>query len=112
MKRSDRDALKRALVLARTLDAQIARIVDTNLKTLPWQEAAEHAAYLCQMRLLKLRPWQTPPMMSHEEVDPQGRYGGTIEEVGLRRRMISHGLSLNDPDPMRALSEGRGEGGC
>jgi hypothetical protein len=104
MTRKDKDALRRALVVARTLDAQTARAVAASLKTSTWQEAAEYAAYHCQMRALKLRPWQTPPMLSHDEVDPEGRYGGTEQEVGLRRRMRALDLSLYEPGPLEAIA--------
>ena len=58
MTRKDKDALRRALVAARALDAQTAQAVETNLKTSTWQEAAEYAAYHCQMKVLRLRPWR------------------------------------------------------
>ena len=103
MTRKDKDALRRALVAARALDAQTAQAVETNLKTSTWQEAAEYAAYHCQMRVLKLRPWQTPPMISHDEIDPEGRYGGTEQEVGLRQKMLALGVSIFEPDPLAAI---------
>jgi hypothetical protein len=101
MTRRDRDALKRALAMARAMDPEIAQAVDTSLKSRTWQAAAEYAAYQCQMRSLKLRPWQAPPMRSNGEVD--GGYGGTEQQVGLRRRMIALGLSVYEPDPLAAL---------
>ena len=104
MTRKDKDALRRALVAARALDAQTAQAVDTMLKSRTWQEAAESAAYHCQMKVLRLRPWMTPPMLSHDEVDPEGRYGGTAEEVGLRRRMLALDLSLFEPNPLEAIA--------
>ena len=109
MTRKDKDALRRALVAARALDAQTAQAVETNLKTSTWQEAAEYAAYHCQMRVLKLRPWQTPPMISHDEIDPEGRYGGTEQEVGLRRKMLALGVSIFEPDPLAAIAQAEAE---
>ena len=105
MTRKDRDALKRAIAMARAMDGETAQRVDLNLKYSPWQEAAEHAAYQCQMRTLKLRPWQCPPMDSDDEISPKGMYGGTPQEVGLRRRMIVLGLSVFEPDPLSAIAE-------
>jgi hypothetical protein len=109
MTRKDKDALRRALVAARALDAQTAQAVETNLKTSTWQEAAEYAAYHCQMRVLKLRPWQTPPMISHDEIDPEGRYGGTEQEVGLRRKMLALRVSIFEPDPLAAIERAEAE---
>jgi hypothetical protein len=101
--------LRRALVAARALDVQTAQAVETNLKTSTWQRAAEYAAYHCQMRVLKLRPWQTPPMISHDEIDPEGRYGGTEQEVGLRRKMLALGVSIFEPDPLAAIERAEAE---
>ena len=109
MTRKDKDALRRALVAARALDAQTAQAVDTMLKSRTWQEAAEYAAYHCQMRVLKLRPWQTPPMISHDEIDPEGRYGGTEQEVGLRQKMLALGVSIFEPDPLAAIERAEAE---
>ena len=65
MTRKDKDALKRALVMVETVDAEIAQRIKAHST---WQEAAERAAFFCQMRLLHLRPWMTPPMLSHDEI--------------------------------------------
>ena len=102
MTRKDKDALKRALVMVETVDAEIAQRIKAHST---WQEAAERAAFFCQMRLLHLRPWMTPPMLSHDQIDPQGGYGGTEQEVGLRRKMLALGLSLYEPNPLAAIAE-------
>ena len=113
MTRKDKDALRRALVAARALDAQTAQAVETNLKTSTWQEAAEYAAYHCQMKVLRLRPWMTPPTLSDDEVDPEGplrRHGA--EEVGLRQAHAGARASSSfEPDPLAAIAAGGGEGG-
>ena len=113
MTRKDKDALRRALVAAGALDAQTAQAVETNLKTSTWQEAAEYAAYHCQMKVLRLRPWMTPPTLSHDEVDPEGRTaalsrGSRFASGAARARP----WSLFEPNPLEAIAAGGGEGGC
>ena len=115
MTRKDKDALRRALVAARALDAQTAQAVDTMLKSRTWQEAAEYAAYHCQMKVLRLRPWMTPPMLWHDEVDPEGRYGGhgaggglASEDAGARNLDLRAGPACSDRARRGRSSSARG----
>ena len=103
MTRRDKDALQRALVAVRTLDPIIVDAVESMLKSRTWQEAAEYAAFHCQVNSLRLRPWQAPPCRSDDEVDPAGMCGGKPEEVALRQRMLALGLSVYEPDPLAAI---------
>ena len=65
--------------------------------------------YHCQMRSLRLRPWQCPPCDANGEVDPAegDGYGNRPDEVGLRQRLTRAGLSVFEPDPMAAISANR-----
>ncbi len=57
----DREALQRALAMARAESEQERAHIDRVLAEEGWREAAETAAYHLQDRALKLRPWQPPP---------------------------------------------------
>ena len=70
MTRRDRDALTRAIEMANTLDPAIVQAVEAMLKSRTWEEGGEYAAYHCQMRSLRLRPWQCPPCDANGEVIP------------------------------------------
>jgi len=81
-------------------------------KTRPWLETARFASYHQQCRLLRLEPWQCPPMSLYPD-DPEylavrGPIGGlhvTREGVRLLRRLLAAGLSRYEPDPVGALRE-------
>jgi hypothetical protein len=111
MTRTDKDALRRAIEMAKTLDPAIVQAVEAMLKSRTWQEAAEYACYHCQVKSLRLRPWQAPPLRSDDVVDPAtaGMYGGKPEEVALRQRMIALGLSEFEPDPLTAIEHAEAE---
>jgi hypothetical protein len=105
MRRQDKDALRRAIEMAKTtLDPAIVQAVEAMLKT-SWQAAGAYASYHSQMTSLRLRPWQCPPCDRDDVVDPApaGMYGGKPVEVALRRRMIALGLSEFEPDPLGAI---------
>lgn len=58
----DRDALARALELAKTSDEPARREqIERMLKEDGWSETAQFAAYGCQTRASGLKPWQCPP---------------------------------------------------
>ena len=58
MKRVDREALRRAIQLARSHDAGRKQQIDHMLKDRTWEEVGRFAAYCCQRRALRL---QTAP---------------------------------------------------
>jgi hypothetical protein len=95
----DDDALRRALEIARR-DPQCAALFDAKLADgEPWCDVAESAAYHCQIKALRLRPWQEPPAVA-DATDPRER---DPEAQALLRRMLAAGLSRYEPDPMAAL---------
>jgi hypothetical protein len=105
MKRVDRDALKRALAMARAESPEQAQQIDDMLEDRPWQQVAAFAAHCCQCMNLHLRPWQAPPCHSHDEVGGDGDeyYGTRPNEVELRQRLQRAKLSVWEPDPIAAL---------
>jgi hypothetical protein len=73
-----------------------------------WRQAAESASYHCQIRTLKLRPWQPPPSWVR---DIEGSLalgddgiGGWYTATKLAQRLLAVGLSLYEPDPPTALA--------
>jgi hypothetical protein len=79
---------------------------DLRTKVHPWEEIAASAAYGCQLRTLKLRPWQCPPCWANDEIDPTqpDRYGNMPDEVRFLQRMLAAGISRYEPDPLSALA--------
>jgi hypothetical protein len=103
----DRDALTRALVMARQ-DPMRAEQLDRKLANgESWDEVAFFATLCVQASALHLKPWQCPPCDSNNEIDPSEGvlYGNRPDEVALLQRMLAAGLSRYEPDPMKALAE-------
>jgi hypothetical protein len=103
--RVDRDALKRAIGDARAQDPGRDKQISSMLATRPWFEVARFAAYCCQDRALRLRPWQSPPCWMGDDkpaVDNDDTHGD-LRAWQLRRRLIEAGLSPYEPDPIAAL---------
>ena len=104
MNRVDREALRRALRLARAESpGRAARIAD-KLKDEPWEEVAEFAAYCCQIDNLGLKPWMDPPMYAEIRPDP--------DALTLLMKLLGAGLSRYEPDPVAALAQVRGSPPC
>jgi hypothetical protein len=99
----DREALTRALELARSESERERARLDSIEQEKGWHEAATRAVYGLQCRSLGLKPWQAPPMEARDAVNPAGGYGRTRKEVMLRRRLLAAGLSKFEPDPLGAL---------
>jgi hypothetical protein len=99
----DRDALERALEMARTESESERARFDAKLSAEGWYEAARAAVYACQCRTLELKPWQAPPSDAGDVASDPPRYGHRPEEVALRRRMLALGSSVYEPSPLEAL---------
>src|SRR5262249_44179519 len=99
----DCSALERAFAMARAESAKERERFDEMARK-DWQEAARFAAYHCQVRTLRLKPWQAPPMHADDVVSDAPCYGGRPEEVALRQRLLAAGLSVFEPDPIAALA--------
>ena len=100
MTKVDRDALKRAMILAGR-DIERAEQLAAMLRDEPWHDVAAFAAYTVQGDALRLRPWENPPCaIDEDDDDPRDAMGRK-----LLRRMLAAGLSRFEPDPLAALAE-------
>ncbi len=107
MKRVDREALRRAIKLARSHDAGRKQQIDTMLKDRTFEEVAMFAAYCCQRRALQLRPYQSPPCEANvddEDDDGMGAKGGRRAAALLLQRLLDAKLSGWEPSPLEALA--------
>jgi hypothetical protein len=101
MRKIDRAALQKALRMAK---AENGEQIKAKLKTEPWEKVAKFAAYCCQCDALNLKPWQLPPMdMEDDKPRDDSPLAGRVAAWELRRRLIAAGLSVFEPDPIRAL---------
>jgi hypothetical protein len=101
----DRDAFERAIATANERQHREdvlrdgASQIDRMLKDDPWIEVGHFCSYSCQMRSLRLKPWQYPPAwVDLNDHDPEHADG-----VALLRRLLDAGLSQFEPDPVSAL---------
>ena len=99
----DMNALRRAMAIgmASTEHDRAAQLVNM-LKDRPWIEVATFAAYGCQRRALKLKPWNEPPCWGGE--DPPGKAARWLD------RMLAAGISQWEPDPKGALAKAKIKG--
>jgi hypothetical protein len=98
MLRVDQDALRRALEMAKAESPGRKEQLESKLAEEPWEDVASFAAYCCQNRTLKLKPWQTPPCDARRDV-PDDR-----KAYALAERLTAAGLSIFEPDPIAALA--------
>jgi len=101
----DTEALQRALEIVRAESVEDAARLDSLAERKGWFEAASVAAYRCQVRSLKLRPWHCPPMDCGDTIFKNGGYGNTAKEVRLRLKMKALGISIYEPDPIGAITK-------
>ena len=104
LSQADQDALERALQLACRRSPEDAARFEEMLRHKPWREVCESAAYSMQVRNLRLKPWQAPPMSVRTDEIGMG-YGCSASEVKLKRRMVSLGISIFEPDPRGAIEQ-------
>ena len=103
----DGEALERALAcaLAEQQASDVPRRdgktqIESMLRDRPRREVCKFSAYGCQMRALRLRPWQFPPCwVSLDDNDPEH-----ANAVALLRRLLDSNLSQFEPDPLSALA--------
>jgi len=109
LSRADRDALWRALTIARAESDEERAHLDHIEGRSGWQEAAESAVYHLQCRALRLRPWEPPPSWIRDlEADlAAGDDGvsGRYRAARLTQRLLAAGLSRFEPDPLAALAQ-------
>jgi hypothetical protein len=104
MLQKDREALTRALRIAKASEPGRQEQLVSMLRDREWEEVATFAAYVCQCDSLHLRPWQLPPMHADED-RPRDDHptAGKVAAWTLRRRLLKAGLSVFEPDPISSL---------
>src|SRR6516162_1479666 len=93
----DRDALERAIAMARLQSPGRSQQLDDKLADEPWRDVAEFAAYCCQCDALHLKPWQPPPcwvddLVADIQAGPDG-VRGHYQAAKLLQRLLDTGLS-------------------
>jgi hypothetical protein len=96
----DHDALTRCLDVAMRDPLCRTQFADKQ-RANGWEEAAQAAAYHCQIEALNLKPRQEPPCVADED-DPDER---DKQAQALLRRLLAAGLSRYEPNPLKALSK-------
>jgi hypothetical protein len=104
----DKAALELAMQMARREEGRGEQL-DAMLRSEPWEEVAQFAAYCCQTTNLRLRPWEIPPCWVIDPDDPDNTTHTPKENdsrrnaAKLRRQMRKHGISQWHPDPLAAI---------
>jgi hypothetical protein len=93
--RADWAALRLAVAKYRAVSKAQAREFDERAAEQGWLEAAEFADD-CQIRTLRLRPWECPPCFAGPD-DEEART--------LLARMRKARISVWHPDPLQALAD-------
>jgi hypothetical protein len=104
LSQADREALERAFKTAHAESAEYAEHLDAIARARGWDEAAQSAAYHLQVKNLRLKPWQAPPMSVRTDAIGHG-YGCSASEVRLKRHMLRLGISTFEPDPRGAIEQ-------
>jgi hypothetical protein len=104
----DKDAFERAIATLRS-DPELASSIEAMLHSQGEQAAGEFASGLLQVRSLRLRPCEAPPIDSTNVEIPSDRYGCRASEVALLRKMLSLGLSRFECDPLAAIERAERE---
>jgi hypothetical protein len=116
---ADREALTRSLMLARREDVITREQIDTALIEKGYASAAKYGCYCRQDRALQLKPWETPICWirtAEADLDalikslPKGPdQCGYRRAALLLRRLLRHGLSRFEPDPLNAIERAEAE---
>jgi hypothetical protein len=98
----DLEAMRLAIETLRR-DPELSDQIELMLRNQSEQEVGAFAAGFCQVRNLKLKGWECPPVDS-SSAEPADCYGHRANEVALLRRMLRAGVSRFHPDPLAALT--------
>jgi hypothetical protein len=106
MSQCDSDALRRALVAARSR-GEAQKQIDSMLCDRDWETVAEFASYSVQRDALRLKPWQLAPCeVDIGDIDTPGyEHRGAAPAAELLQQLLAAGLSRWEPDPVAALDE-------
>jgi hypothetical protein len=107
----DREAMTRAIENMRQRGGEDARQIERMLREEPREDVGEFAAYACQDRALRLKPWQTPPCWLRTDaavrialLEPPPDLKGRRFAAELVQQLLAAGLSRFEPDPLRSLA--------
>jgi hypothetical protein len=109
---ADVEALARAIDLAQQESRAQRQQIDDMIRERGWERAARFAAYCCQDRALRLKPWMTPPCWLRSDAAVKAAQAAPSPDLGGRRaagqlveRLLAVGLSRYEPDPEAALAK-------
>jgi hypothetical protein len=102
METRDREAIEAAIEVARA-DPELRDQLEHLLSVRPRWVVGLHAAALCQIKSLRLKPWEAAPVDTCDG-PPANCYGHRPAEIELRARMKRAGISVFHPDPLAALA--------
>jgi hypothetical protein len=106
----DREALERAIELARRESRARCDQVDSMLRERDWLDVAKFCAYCCQDTELKLKPWEIVPCWI-DDIDQHVALpdlGQRRRAIRLLRKLLALGLSKFEPTPLAALEHAEG----
>jgi hypothetical protein len=108
---ADVAALTRSIELAQAESAATRQQIDDMIRERGWERAARFAAYCCQDRALRLKPWMSPPCWLRTDAAVKAALAAPAPDLGGRRaagqlveRLLAAGLSRYEPDPEAALA--------
>ena len=93
----DFDAMQRAIAWVRQESPDRAAQIEDKFKREGFEAAGRFAASVAQNKTLQLKPWETPPSNIWGNFCSRG--------IELRDRLLAAGLSVYEPDPIKALAE-------
>jgi hypothetical protein len=93
----DKDALRRAIKMARAESPEHAGQIDRMMaQGQSFEEIGRSCASGCQRHNLRLKPWESPPIYAELHPDQPGA-------TELLNKLLDAGLSRYEPDPIAAL---------
>jgi hypothetical protein len=95
--KDDLDAMARAIDWVRQQCPDHAGQIEHKLRYEGFEAAGEFAADRAQCANLKLKPWETSPCNIWGYDQSRG--------IELRDRLVAAGISIFEPDPIKALAE-------
>ncbi|MFH1342121.1 MAG: hypothetical protein ABIL01_13115 [Pseudomonadota bacterium] len=98
--------MTRSLIACRAESPIRARQIHDMLSTRPWETVAKFASYSAQIESLGLSPWQNPPMYARlpDLEKPFDDPRGERQAAEILKKLLAHGLSRYEPDPLAAIA--------
>jgi hypothetical protein len=111
----DKDALTRAIEIARKDPVPRRRIDEALADGEDWERSRGDCARRCEHDALNLMPWQLAPLYYTNHLESALREtSGRREACEVLKKLLALGLSKFEPNPLRAIeqAEAKGVGGC